>query len=916
MRRKLAARLGLHEEEAAAALLLGASYFLLLVSHYFLKPARDALFLTGASPAQLPLVFMASALVAAPATAFYARAGRRLSLDRLSAATVVVLALCLLALRPLLGLERTWVYYLFYAFVGIYGVLATAQFWLVANVLFDSVQARRVFPALGMAGIFGAVVGGLTTGQAVEHLGIAPADLTWAALGLLLASGALLVLAWPRRRARANARDLRASARRDARRGHGEGLRLVLRSRHLSLMVGLIAVSVMVTAFVDYQFKTVTFASLSEASALTTFLGRFYALVSLLSLFIQVMLTNRLLRWLGAVGALLILPALLAFGTAAMLAGPVMAAGLLLRGSDLALKHSLDKTGRELLYLPVPRALMERTKVAIDLIVDRWGRGLAGLLLLGLTAGLGLGVRGLGGVVAGLVIVWISLLLLLRGTYRDAFRAAIARRSLDAADLRGGIGDAATAETVLTSLSGGNERQILYALGVVPALKDADAPAAVRPLLGSNSAAVRRGALASLAEVSLTEAEAAARDLIADPDLGVRRRAVGVLAAAAGPRRAEVLEELLRGPTPGRNAALDWIAEGGDEADIVQLDESLGREILADTAPDAAEGRRVLASALRHAQRPFCRELLGDLLEDADRGVAREAVRSLGRVRDMRRLPWLTDRLAARGLRDVVRGALRGFGPDALLALDAVMGDPERGPLARRLAARVLGGIPQPETAAILLSHAPDADALLRDEILAQLERLRLADRHLRTDREAVGALLRAEAGCYYACFQARRRIARAPAGDAARLLLRSLDERQRQQLVNVFALLALRYPPHEVRDAGRGVLAGGRTLRANAVTYLEQILSPRLRAELMPMIEGAEAAILSVGRERFGVDLRDLDDALAYLAEIRDPWLRACAVYLAAAAGTPRSRGLILGATDDPSPLVRETVELVEART
>ena len=111
-------------------------------------------------------------------------------------------------------------------------------------------------------------------------------------------------------------------------------------------------------------------------------------------------------------------------------------------------------------------------------------------------------------------------------------------------------------------------------------------------------------------------------------------------------------------------------------------------------------------------------------------------------------------------------------------------------------------------------------------------------------------------------------------------------------------------------------MVVGGRTLRANAVSYLEQILSPRLRAELMPMIEGAgDAAILAAGRTQFGVDLRDLDDALAYLAESRDPWLRCCAVYAAAAAGTTRSRGLVRGAAEDPSPLVRETVELVEAR-
>jgi len=917
MRLRLAAWLGLREGEVAVAVLMAGSYFLLLVSHYFLKPARDALFLTEASPAQLPLVFMVSALLAAPATILYARAGRRLSLDKLAAATVVVLAVSLGGLRWLLDLGQVWVFYLFYAWVGIYGVLATAQFWLVANVLFDAVQARRIFPALGVAGILGAVTGGMATGQAVERLGVATKDLPLIALGLLLASGVLLVLAWPRRSAHETARDLRARSRHQGPRVLGEGLRLVLRSRHLTLMVGLIAVSVMVTAFVDFQFKTVTFASLNDTSDLTSFLGRFYALVSLLSLFIQILLTNRLLRWLGAVGAMLVLPILLALGSAAMLAGPVLAVGLLLRGSDLALKHSLDKTGRELLYLPVPQALKQRTKVAIDLIVDRWGRGFAGLLLLGLTAGVGLSVRGLGVVVAILAVAWIILLVAMRGTYRDAFRDAIARRSIDAADLRAGIGDAATADSVLTSLTDGNERQILYALGLAPALKDIDAAAAITTLLGHQSAAVRRGALFALSDISPDAAVTAARELLEDPDLAVRREAVGMLATEAGPERLTILRKLLDGSSPGRNAALAWIAEGGDTADMALLDESLGRAILAERGGEGAEGRRALASVLRYAERPFCRELLGELLADDDQSVVREAVRSLGQIRDMRRLPWLVDRLAVRGLRDVVRNALRGYGPDALLALSDVIGDTQRPPLVRRLAARVLGGIPRSEAAAVLLDHASDAGSLLRDDILGQLLRLRLADRHLKLDRKAVGTLLRTEAKCYYALFQTHRLVARSPEGDAARLLLRALGERLRQQIDNVFALLSLLYPPQEVQDASRGVQTGRRTLRANAVSYMEQILTPRQRAGLLPMIEQeSDLAVWNAGRDHFDIALRNLDDALEYLIGSRDPWLRCCTVYYGAGVDSARARHLVASAADDPSPVVRETVELVEAAT
>lgn len=55
--------------EIGLTLLMFSNYYLLLVTYYFLKPARDSLFLVKVSPEMLPLVFIITALVAAPITA-------------------------------------------------------------------------------------------------------------------------------------------------------------------------------------------------------------------------------------------------------------------------------------------------------------------------------------------------------------------------------------------------------------------------------------------------------------------------------------------------------------------------------------------------------------------------------------------------------------------------------------------------------------------------------------------------------------------------------------------------------------------------------------------------------------------------------------------------------------------------------
>jgi len=175
--------------ERRLAVLMSANYFLLLLFYYLLKPARDSLFLVEISPAQLPLAYVLTALVAAPVTAAYARAGLKHRLDRLIALTTIVLMVNLVVLRWLIGVRQEWVFYLFYSWVGVAGGLTTSQFWLLANGVFDAAQAKRIFPLLGLGGIAGAFVGGEFTSFLISNLGLPTRDLILVSVLVLAAAG-------------------------------------------------------------------------------------------------------------------------------------------------------------------------------------------------------------------------------------------------------------------------------------------------------------------------------------------------------------------------------------------------------------------------------------------------------------------------------------------------------------------------------------------------------------------------------------------------------------------------------------------------------------------------------------------------------------------------------------------------------
>jgi len=129
----------------------------------------------------------------------------------------------------------------------------------------------------------------------------------------------------------------------------------IKKSKHLLLIAGIISITMMVASLVDFQFKAVSTEYFKDAvsgevnkSELTAFLGTFYGRLSLISILLQLVVAQRFLRLLGVGGVILFLPIGLLLGSVAMFAYIGLITAVILRGSDGALKYSLDKTGREL----------------------------------------------------------------------------------------------------------------------------------------------------------------------------------------------------------------------------------------------------------------------------------------------------------------------------------------------------------------------------------------------------------------------------------------------------------------------------------------------------------------------------------------------------------------------------------------
>lgn len=896
MKRIVAALFGLRKGERGMALLMTAYHFLLLVTLYLLKPVRDSLFLVEQGALELPFVFMLTTVAVLPVAALHVRFGRRVSLSRLINGVALILVVNLLALRWMVSFEAAWVFYVLYAWVSIYAVLVTSQFWLLANAVFTAAEAKRIFPLLSLGAILGSVAGGEVTGLLVEDLGVRTENLLLVCAGLLAVTVGLVV--WVRRKSR-HREGPSVSEASEGPPANLSGVFKTLRgSRHLMIVIGLIALAVIATTFVDYQFKTVASAAFSAEGELTTFMGRFYGRVSLVAFILQLFLAPRLIRILGVGGALAFLPVALAVGSVGMLLVGGLWAGTALRGVDQSLKHSIDKTGRELLFVPVDLQKKKRVKVFIDLFFDQGMQGVGGLLLLFLTLVIELRVEQLSWVVLGLLGVWIALVVLARSSYINQFRTMLQEENETAEEdeepapaRRMSFGE------VMGSLQSRSQSQVLQGLERLQQSSGALPVETVTELLEHRGAEVRRRAIRLLREREVGGLAEAVAVHLEDRDPEVRLEAARYLyRSLEGPSREALLKQgLEHDDLRVRSAAIGMIAKEGTPGEQALLTESLLRSLLVYDGRAAQEARVQVARALSVVHWPGRNDLLHTLLEDPSPEVAERAVKSVGQASDRAFVPALLEQLGGEARRGEARRSLAAYGTRIMGTLYDYLSDEQVEADIRRRIPSVLCVENTQAAVDVLLMSAGRVNVPVWHEVVRALGRLRKHGEDLHFPEESVREAVEAETRRYAALGQVlhvRRRTTAASAKGVEADLLR---EARRRSLERLCRLLGLRHRQDDLHNAYRGLVSEDAALRSSALEFLDNVLEWDIKRQLLPLLDdpdGERAA--QEGSDLFDLQIRTWNEALRYLLDAGDPDL-AVQVLGAAAEEAARHDALAL---------------------
>jgi AAA family ATP:ADP antiporter len=283
----------------------------------------------------------------------------------------------------------------FYVFVSVLSLFLVSVFWSFLVELFDSGQAKRLFPVIAAGGTAGALVGPLFTDFTARIIGNAGILFVGAALFVLaVLLQAILIRLWksgpePRR----DRGEVHHQTRDRALGGNPfAGITLVLRSPYLLGIAAYVALLATATTFLYFEQLRLVATTFSDTQTRTSVFARIDWIVQSLTILAQLFITGRIASRMGLVVLLTIIPVAILFGFVALATWntfAVLAVVIVLRRSG---EYAFVRPGREMLWTPMTKETKYKAKNFIDVPVYR-GADAAVAQMQRAIEGAGLGVQ-------------------------------------------------------------------------------------------------------------------------------------------------------------------------------------------------------------------------------------------------------------------------------------------------------------------------------------------------------------------------------------------------------------------------------------------------------------------------------------------------------------------------------------------
>jgi ATP:ADP antiporter, AAA family len=906
--------------DAARIGLMAAFLFFLLAANNVIKIVRDSLFLSRFPITQLPYVYLLVALLAGMVIGIYSRYTSRLSLAQLIVGSHVFIISNVIIFWFLLAFhDFGWVLYAFYMWAGVIGLVVVAQFWTLANDMFTPREGKRLFGVLTAAGTLGGMMGGVGANWAVNFL-FGTKQLLWFVVALFAGAIGVVYLAITERK-RVLAPNLGEDVQtREVEARDASGVVKTLRgSRYLQTIAALIFVSVIVSTLIDYQFKAAAKEAYPSADALAGFFGFYYAWLSVVTLLVQIGLTGRLLMGLGLVPSLLLLPLTLLAGSISLLVWPGLYAATATRFTEASLRTSVNHSGIQILYLPIPNFIKKQVKVFLDVTVERLGDGTAAFIILFYTLFLGSSeVTLLSYFSIGLILIWAAVVFIAQGGYMEALRRSLAYREISLEEARIDYADKKTVEAVLKTLGENEERSVLFGLDLAEKL-DAKivVPRLPRGLLRHSAPAVRRRAIKIFAlrpdPTILNEIS----QMLQDENREVQAEAISAACAIFKGDAIPVALPFLESSDPDvKRRVLECLLRHGD---AVMRDAALNAflKMVNDSSAEGEKGRVEAARLAGEVYDPAFPTHLGRLIrDDPSYPVVHEAMAAAGKGKYPGVVRDIISRLSCNLTKAAAREALIRYGEIAVNGLRGALFDARVSRDIRLNIPRTLSKIHSQSAMNALLGGLLEEDHSIRFQVILALEEMARRFADLKVDQEIIESAIISDVMLYsqrFVLFLALFGYREQSFRERGSLLSQALTDSMERVKERIMWLLSLVYPPKDIRRAWPGLNSEEPRKRAHAIELLDNLLTGNIKRYVFPLFrDGRDDQRFGAFLDFLGIDVIDAETALRALLEQDDIWLTAATVWEIGRRGLRGFRDKISELLNSSNLILREAAGIV----
>ena len=628
--RKLLRVLNVHRDEWWLVRKLFMMQFFQGAGITFFFTAAFSRFLELFPVSDLAYVFILSSFLLWAAGFIYGKLEHQLSSYKLAMVITTILAVSMILFR--LGeqfISANWFYFLMLAWFNVMYLLNNLMFWGMAAQLYDVRQSKRLFSVISAGDIPAKFIGYSLALVAVTYIGTANL-LVPGLVFILLSFQYIKKILPPGQEEKKHTHHTHTPT-------HVSNLNSIVKNFWVNTLVRRVALlSLIVSAciiLINYGFYSEVKQQNKDDVALATFITLFLASARLIALLIKVVITSRLLYWLGNRSALLITPVLLIILIASLQVTGALDSStklvLYIFGLSAIITEVLNSAINSpiLLTMMQPLSTLERLRAhnIVKGIMDPFAYLLSGIFILVIVKLKIFDLQILSYVLFGLTIAWIIGVFRVHQEYLKALIKTISSRYFTQDEFN--LFDPSTKEIIEKKLKNGVELEVMYILKMLSSRRSEESNRLIRIALEHPSPKIVEETLHIIGELHIKEAEPELLSLVEKSDSEtIRSTAIKISSKIAYDDTAISALMESEEPVVRHSAIVSVLNHSHNEAHRKEAEEKIRVMLNSNLSEEKLQALTMLCETSHGA---FDNELIS-LLENNDSEIRQKAIRAIG----------------------------------------------------------------------------------------------------------------------------------------------------------------------------------------------------------------------------------------------------------------------------------------------